>query len=141
MVIFELSDKSFNAVDELLTADKNRIAIGGWWHVLDEDERIRIHNLNKNKVAVPDPMIIWNEPSRIKQDHKLLTKWLNPIYLKDDAMKKLKAQFLEESHVTMTKFLNEELYYKLLNQLFSVKCGCDDNENKNEIMEIERSNT
>ena len=118
VVIFEVSDKSFHAVDEVLTENKNRIAIGGWWHAEDELN----HNLNKRKVAIPDPEILWKESMKIKDD-KLLRKWLNPTYLKDKSIKQLQTKFLEESHLTLMNFINEELYYKLLNQMFSVKCG------------------
>lgn len=121
VVLFQVSDKSFHAVDEVLTDNKKRIAIGGWWHAMDEDNMI--HNLNKSKVAKPDPIIIWNEPNN---KLSLLKKWLNPVYLKDDAIKQLQTKFLEDSHVIMMDFLNEELYYKLLNQLFSVKCMDND---------------
>ena len=120
VVIFKVSDISFHEVDEVLTTDKNRIAIGGWWH----DETMTEESKQK-KIAIPDPVIVWKEAMTSTGD-KLMNKWINPTYLKADSQQKLQAKFVEESHLTLLDFLNEELYYKLLQQLFVIKCQNDE---------------
>eukprot|EP01083_Nonionella_stella_P035435 96688_1 len=126
VVIFEVSDQSFHAVDEILSADKSRIAIGGWW---------RNGSNSVTKIPIPDPEIVWKNALKpaVKYGDTLLHKWLNPTYLKDESIKQLQARFVEESHVTLMEFINEELYYKLLKQMFSVAKKNDASNEKNEI--------
>eukprot|EP00484_Ammonia_sp_Unknown_P020066 CAMPEP_0197030876 /NCGR_PEP_ID=MMETSP1384-20130603/10011_1 /TAXON_ID=29189 /ORGANISM="Ammonia sp." /LENGTH=595 /DNA_ID=CAMNT_0042460305 /DNA_START=18 /DNA_END=1805 /DNA_ORIENTATION=- len=122
VVLFQVSDTSFHAVDEVLTAEKNRIAIGGWWHYEDAS----VHELNLKKVAVADPPIVWQPCVPLKSNGvALLAKWINPTYLKGQCMQQMQEKFVEDSHVTLMNFINDELYYKLLQQLFAVKLASE----------------
>uniref|UniRef100_G3MPY1 uS12 prolyl 3-hydroxylase n=1 Tax=Amblyomma maculatum TaxID=34609 RepID=G3MPY1_AMBMU len=90
---FEVSPVSFHQVAEVLSEDKLRISVGGWFH--------------GPTIARPAPYI---EPAgeRLKPCHveeDVFRSWINPIYLTDAIAKEIRQQFRDDSEIQLQDFL------------------------------------
>uniref|UniRef100_A0A1E1XA86 uS12 prolyl 3-hydroxylase n=1 Tax=Amblyomma aureolatum TaxID=187763 RepID=A0A1E1XA86_9ACAR len=93
---FEVSPVSFHQVAEVLSEDKVRISVGGWFH--------------GPPVFRPPPYI---EPSseRLKSCHveeDVFRSWINPIYLADSIAEEVRRQFKDNSEIQLQDFLQED---------------------------------
>ncbi|KAH7970758.1 hypothetical protein HPB49_015324 [Dermacentor silvarum] len=93
---FEVSPVSFHQVAEVLSEDKVRLSVGGWFH--------------GPPVSRPEPYV---EPllerlswSHIEED--LLRAWVSPTYLADSIAKQVRQQFKSTSEIHLQEFLQED---------------------------------
>ncbi|XP_046743002.1 prolyl 3-hydroxylase OGFOD1 [Diprion similis] len=109
MIFFEVSDKSYHQVSEVLSTDKVRMSINGWFHgPLLEIER------------QPRPEIIYKyfNPEETEVD---LLSYISKIYLYETIVKKIQKTIEKDSFIYLPNFLLKNVYEKL----------CDDIKNEN----------
>ncbi|KAK8761393.1 hypothetical protein V5799_027340 [Amblyomma americanum] len=96
LAFFEVSPVSFHQVAEVLSEDKVRISVGGWFH--------------GPPVIRPAPYI--EPPSeRLKPCHveeDVFRSWINPIYLADSIAEEVRRQFKDNSEIQLQGFLQED---------------------------------
>lgn len=93
---FEVSPVSFHQVAEVLSEDKVRLSVGGWFH--------------GPPVFRPEPYV---EPlvERLTWCHveeDLLRAWISPTYLADSVAKEVRDQFKNSSEIHLQEFLLED---------------------------------
>ncbi|KAK3811430.1 MAG: Oxoglutarate and iron-dependent oxygenase degradation C-term-domain-containing protein [Linnemannia gamsii] len=103
LAFFELSSVSYHQVAEVLTRDKSRISISGWFH----------GPLQTKLVSKTMPFAPLETPA---QDITL-ESLLNPDYLSESAMANIGNVFLEQSSIELQKFLRPDVYEQLVQEL------------------------
>lgn len=102
---FEVSPKSFHQVAEVLSKEKTRLSVSGWFHG-PNIPRPPAHPLNKV------PLL----PSLILETD-LLYDWVNTSYLDLEVQSEIREKFELESEIQLQDFLKLEKYEEL-NQAF-----------------------
>ena len=105
MAFFELSSVSYHQVAEVLTRDKSRISISGWFH-----GPLKTKLVSKTMPFQP----IVQQPSVSLED------MLNPDYLGKGAMDNICNVFLDQSSIELQKFLKPTVYDALVKELEAV---------------------
>ncbi|XP_057299979.1 prolyl 3-hydroxylase OGFOD1-like [Hydractinia symbiolongicarpus] len=105
-VFFEVTDKSFHQVAEVISKDKHRLTISGWFHG---------KHVTTESSSDP-PMSVKTSPALPEKD-ELLLEWINPTYLTPDIVDDISEQFEEESEIQLKDFLKEEKISLVLNEL------------------------
>eukprot|EP01041_Mallomonas_annulata_P012573 gene12573-26479_t len=129
---------SYHAVQEVFVRDKPRLTIQGWYHGPCPPEgsdmaslKQILHKGNDDRPFIPIPQIINNnnntDVNNVDNDsdddikegesamkmvmaHKTaLSRWINPIYLQDDAIKKINEGFCKDSSLLLHDFLREDV--------------------------------
>ncbi len=97
-LFFEVSDKSFHQVSEVLSQNKTRFSINGWFH----------GNINHR----PAPYIeIVPEPNPyIDLDADVFFDWIVEKYLNPDNQTEIQLEFEDTSEIKLDKIFNEEKY-------------------------------
>ncbi|XP_069594771.1 prolyl 3-hydroxylase OGFOD1 [Ranitomeya imitator] len=98
LVFFEVSPVSFHQVSEVLSEDKCRLSVSGWFH--------------GSSLARPprclDPAPIRNP--HIPLDHEILYEWINPAYLSFEYQSQIQEEFEDSSEISLKEFLKEEKF-------------------------------
>uniref|UniRef100_G3TIM7 Prolyl 3-hydroxylase OGFOD1 n=1 Tax=Loxodonta africana TaxID=9785 RepID=G3TIM7_LOXAF len=98
LVFFEVSPVSFHQVSEVLSEEKLRLSISGWFH--------------GPSLARPpsycEPLI--PRSPHIPQDHEILYEWINPTYLDMDYQIQIQEEFEERSEILLKEFLKPEKF-------------------------------
>ncbi|GJJ73684.1 prolyl 3-hydroxylase /prolyl 3,4-dihydroxylase [Entomortierella parvispora] len=102
LAFFELSSVSYHQVAEVLTRDKSRISISGWFH----------GPLKTKLVSKTMPF-----ESIVQQPSVSLEDILNPDYLGEGAMENICNVFLDQSSIELQKFLKPTVYDALVKEL------------------------
>ncbi|XP_004600714.2 prolyl 3-hydroxylase OGFOD1 [Sorex araneus] len=105
LVFFEVSPVSFHQVSEVLSEEKSRLSISGWFH---------------GPSITRPPMYL--EPllprsPHIPQDHEILYEWINPTYLDMDYQIQIQEEFQESSEILLKEFLKPEKFAKVCEAL------------------------
>ncbi|KAM9607568.1 prolyl 3-hydroxylase OGFOD1 [Trichechus inunguis] len=98
LVFFEVSPVSFHQVSEVLSEEKLRLSISGWFH-------------GPSLTRPPnycEPLI--PRSPHIPQDHEILYEWINPIYLDMDYQIQIQEEFEERSEILLKEFLKPEKF-------------------------------
>ncbi|KAL4236381.1 Prolyl 3-hydroxylase ogfod1 [Mactra antiquata] len=108
-VFFEVTPGSYHQVAEILSQDKTRLSISGWFHGPP------IHR--------PSPFV---EPSRElvpygSIDDDLFFDWINPVYMDIGAMGSIQEKFEQDSEIELQDFLIKEKYDALVEEISSSK--------------------
>lgn len=90
---FEVSPVSFHQVAEVLSEDKLRLSVGGWFH--------------GPPIERPEPYM---EPlpehlPRCRVEEQLFRSWINPTFLADSIAVQIQCQFKETSEIHLDDFL------------------------------------
>uniref|UniRef100_T2M9H1 uS12 prolyl 3-hydroxylase n=1 Tax=Hydra vulgaris TaxID=6087 RepID=T2M9H1_HYDVU len=101
LVFFEVTEKSFHQVSEVLSNSKSRLTVSGWFHGETQPR--------SNFTMQPTRTIYF--PLDAEDD--LLLEWINPIYLNTEIVDDIQEQFEEESEIQLKDFLLNEKYIKL----------------------------
>lgn len=109
LVFFEVTPVSFHQVSEVLSLNKTRLSISGWFH---GDNIIRPVPYQE-----PNPKTIG--PCSLKDE--VLLEWINPMYLDTGVVKDIRTRFKEESEIQLQEFLQVKNYQEVLEAL------CDEN--------------
>ncbi|RUS77524.1 hypothetical protein EGW08_014708 [Elysia chlorotica] len=101
-LFFEVSALSFHQVAEVLSEDKTRLSISGWFH--------------GPPLSRPEPPMDTLPPAvpygGIEED--VFYAWFNPLYLAPDVQTDVRKRFEEDSEIELTDFLQEEKYIALM---------------------------
>uniref|UniRef100_A0A0K0EDM9 P4Hc domain-containing protein n=1 Tax=Strongyloides stercoralis TaxID=6248 RepID=A0A0K0EDM9_STRER len=103
---FEVSNRSWHEVEEILNNDVERLSINGWFHVKDDADIIR------KDISEPIKEII-------KKDFDL-SSFLSDKMLDDKYMTVIKKRFEEDSYVALTDFLKADVLKKINEELKKV---------------------
>ncbi|KAH8035716.1 hypothetical protein HPB51_008083 [Rhipicephalus microplus] len=90
---FEVSPVSFHQVAEVLSEDKVRLSVGGWFH--------------GPPISRPEPYIepLLKHLSWCHIEEELLREWVSPTYLADSIAEQVREQFKKESEIHLQEFL------------------------------------
>jgi len=128
LAFFEVTEKSFHQVAEVLTKDKQRLSVGGWFHGKPYERP------SKEDVETEIPL----EPEDIDEDE--FYSWINPMYLEPDIQAEISAKFEETSEISLPEFLNDDKYERVseaLKQISSWKKKGPANQRSFEIVDHE----
>ncbi|KAG5848496.1 hypothetical protein ANANG_G00099060 [Anguilla anguilla] len=98
LMFFEVSPVSFHQVSEVISEEKCRLSVSGWFHG---------HSLDR------PPRYIEPAPPRnphLPRDEALLFEWINPVYLDIDYQAQVQEEFEETSEILLKNFLKEEKF-------------------------------
>lgn len=98
LAFFPVTEKSFHQVAEVLTKDKERLSIGGWFHGSNYQRPPK--NIRN------EPQLL--EPEDIDEDE--FYEWINPMYLQPDIQAEISAKFEETSEISLPEFINEDKF-------------------------------
>ncbi|KAM4017191.1 prolyl 3-hydroxylase OGFOD1 isoform 2-T2 [Anomaloglossus baeobatrachus] len=98
LVFFEVSPISFHQVSEVLSEDKCRLSVSGWFHGPSLERPPRC----------PDPAPIRNP--HMPRDHEVLYEWINPAYLSFEYQSQIQEEFEDSSEISLKDFLKEEKF-------------------------------
>ncbi|XP_014643890.1 PREDICTED: prolyl 3-hydroxylase OGFOD1 isoform X2 [Ceratotherium simum simum] len=105
LVFFEVSPVSFHQVSEVLSEEKSRLSISGWFH-------------GPSLTRPPnyfEPLI--PRSPHIPQDHEILYDWINPTYLDMDYQVQIQDEFEERSEILLKEFLKPEKFAEVCEAL------------------------
>ncbi|XP_071973713.1 prolyl 3-hydroxylase OGFOD1 [Engystomops pustulosus] len=98
LVFFEVSPISFHQVSEVLSEDKCRLSVSGWFHGSSLERPPRYL----------DPPPIRNP--HLPRDHEILYEWINPVYLSFEYQSQIQEEFEDSSEILLKDFLKEEKF-------------------------------
>ncbi|XP_068249664.1 prolyl 3-hydroxylase OGFOD1 [Palaemon carinicauda] len=101
LAFFEVSPVSFHQVREVLSRDKIRLSINGWFHG---------PNIKRpSKQVVPPREFL----SPVNFDEDEFYAWINPTYLDADTQRQIRKKFQSDSEIELESFICEEKYEEL----------------------------
>ncbi|XP_032374936.1 prolyl 3-hydroxylase OGFOD1 isoform X2 [Etheostoma spectabile] len=98
LVLFEVSSVSFHQVSEVLTRDKCRLSLSGWFHGPSLERPPR-------PIEPPVP-----RSPHLPRDETLLLEWVNPVYLDISYQEQIQEEFEDSSEIQLKDFLKEEKF-------------------------------
>ncbi|XP_037552052.1 prolyl 3-hydroxylase OGFOD1 [Nematolebias whitei] len=98
LVLFEVSPVSFHQVSEVLSQDKCRLSLSGWFHGQSLERPPR-----HVEPSVP-------RSPHIPRDETILLEWINPSYLDMSYQEQIQEEFEESSEIQLKDFLKEEKF-------------------------------
>ncbi|KAM9410289.1 prolyl 3-hydroxylase OGFOD1 [Pholidichthys leucotaenia] len=98
LVLFEVSSVSFHQVSEVLSQDKCRLSLSGWFHG---------PSLERPPCYV-EPSIPRNP--HLPRDETVLLEWVNPIYMDISYQEQIQGEFEDSSEIQLKDFLREEKF-------------------------------
>lgn len=98
LVLFEVSPVSFHQVSEVLTEDKCRLSLSGWFHGPSLERPPR-----HVEALVP-------RNPHLPRDETLLLEWVNPVYLDISYQEHIQEEFEDSSEIQLKDFLKEEKF-------------------------------
>ncbi|XP_005741719.1 prolyl 3-hydroxylase OGFOD1 isoform X1 [Pundamilia nyererei] len=98
LVLFEVSPVSFHQVSEVLSQDKCRLSLSGWFHgpSLERPPRHTVAPVQRNP--------------HLPRDETVLLEWINPIYLDISYQEQIQENFEDSSEIQLKGFLKEEKF-------------------------------
>ncbi|XP_075289899.1 prolyl 3-hydroxylase OGFOD1 [Opisthocomus hoazin] len=105
LVFFEVSPVSFHQVSEVLSEEKCRLSVSGWFHGPSMVRPAR-------HVEAPLP-----RSPHIPYDHEILYEWINPVYLDMDSQAQIQEEFEDRSEILLKDFLKKDKYQLLCEAL------------------------
>ncbi|XP_005095916.1 prolyl 3-hydroxylase OGFOD1 [Aplysia californica] len=101
-LFFEVSSKSFHQVAEVLSEDKTRLSISGWFH--------------GPPLARPQPYVDSLPPALPygSIEEEIFYSWFNPLYLAPEVQSDIRHRFEQDSEIELTDFLQVEKYDELM---------------------------
>ena len=91
LLFFEVSDRSFHQVSEVLTQTKTRYSINGWFHGAT--------NLRPQRLSAPLPEL----KSYAHIDANLFFDWIVEKYLKPANQTEIQLKFMDSSEIKLDK--------------------------------------
>ncbi|XP_075017320.1 prolyl 3-hydroxylase OGFOD1 [Calonectris borealis] len=105
LVFFEVSPVSFHQVSEVLSEEKCRLSVSGWFHGPSI-----VRPARHVEAALP-------RSPHIPYDHEILYEWINLVYLDMDSQAQIQEEFEERSEILLKDFLKKEKYQLLCEAL------------------------
>lgn len=104
---FEVTPKSFHQVREVLSRQKVRLSVNGWF------KGPKVYEVTPYKEKFICPIAC----KQFFVEEPLLRSWINELYLTDEIEKDLQEEFKQESQALLSAFLNEERCAALRDEL------------------------
>uniref|UniRef100_A0A3B3RAC8 Prolyl 3-hydroxylase OGFOD1 n=1 Tax=Paramormyrops kingsleyae TaxID=1676925 RepID=A0A3B3RAC8_9TELE len=98
LIFFEVSPVSFHQVAEVISEDKCRLSMSGWFHGTPLERPPRY----------VEPAIPRNP--HLPRDEELLLEWVNPVYLDMAYQAQMQEEFEESSEILLKNFLKEDKF-------------------------------
>ncbi|XP_030269284.1 prolyl 3-hydroxylase OGFOD1 [Sparus aurata] len=98
LVLFEVSPVSFHQVSEVLTEDKCRLSLSGWFHG---------PSLERPPRHIEAPV---SRSPHLPRDETVLLEWVNPVYLDISYQEQIQEEFEDSSEIQLKDFLKEEKF-------------------------------
>ncbi|KAM8877312.1 prolyl 3-hydroxylase OGFOD1 [Synchiropus picturatus] len=105
LVLFEVSPVSFHQVSEVLSRDKCRLSLSGWFHGPSLERPPRY----------VEPQI--PRSPHIPRDETVLLEWINPAYLDVSYQEQIQEEFEESSEIQLKGFLKEDKFKQVSDAL------------------------
>ncbi|XP_006882574.1 PREDICTED: 2-oxoglutarate and iron-dependent oxygenase domain-containing protein 1 [Elephantulus edwardii] len=105
LVFFEVSPVSFHQVSEVLSEEKLRLSVSGWFH-----------GPSLTRPPSHSEPLITRSP-HIPQDHEILYEWINPVYLDMNYQLQIQEEFEESSEILLKDFLKPEKFAEVCKAL------------------------
>lgn len=102
LAFFEVSPVSFHQVREVLSRNKTRLSINGWFHG-PSVKRAPKHN---------EPPREFLSPVHLEEEE--LYAWINPTYFDADTQRQIRKKFQSDSEIELESFICEEKYEDLM---------------------------
>ncbi|XP_078527691.1 prolyl 3-hydroxylase OGFOD1 [Lissotriton helveticus] len=102
---FEVSPVSYHQVSEVLSKEKCRLSVSGWFHgpSLQRPPRYIEPSLPRNP--------------HIPHDHEILFEWINPTYLDVESQARVQEEFEESSEILLKDFLKLDKFQEVCQAL------------------------
>jgi len=118
LAFFEVSKVSFHQVQEVLTEDRVRMSLSGWFKGKENGEKV-----SKEAKAVKTQGEFYYSSPKFGNYLSILEEefysWLNPLYLNTLNQSEIKDKFEDESEISLPQFLKEEKYREVKSALES----------------------
>ncbi|XP_068610140.1 prolyl 3-hydroxylase OGFOD1 isoform X2 [Brachionichthys hirsutus] len=98
LILFEVSPVSFHQVSEVLTKDKFRLSLSGWFHGPSLERPPR-----HTEAPVP-------RNPHLPRDETVLLEWISPVYLDVSYQEQIQEEFEDSSEIQLAGFLKEEKF-------------------------------
>ncbi|KAM9765677.1 prolyl 3-hydroxylase OGFOD1 [Menidia menidia] len=98
LILFEVSPVSFHQVSEVLSQDKCRLSLSGWFHGPSLERPPR-------HIEPPIP-----RNPHLPRDETLLMEWVNPQYLDISYQEQIQTEFENSSEIQLKDFVREEKF-------------------------------
>ncbi|XP_028257624.1 prolyl 3-hydroxylase OGFOD1 [Parambassis ranga] len=98
LVFFEVSPVSFHQVSEVLSQDKCRLSLSGWFHGPSVERPPRY---------IEPPVL---RSPHLPRDETVLLEWVNPLYLDISYQEHIQGEFEDTSEIQLKDFLREEKF-------------------------------
>ncbi|KAM9366795.1 prolyl 3-hydroxylase OGFOD1 [Symphorus nematophorus] len=105
LALFEVSPVSFHQVSEVLTEDKCRLSLSGWFYGPSLERPPR-------HIEAPIP-----RNPHLPRDETLLLEWVNPVYLDISYQERIQTEFEDSSEIQLKDFLKEEKFREVSEEL------------------------
>ncbi|XP_067327107.1 prolyl 3-hydroxylase OGFOD1 isoform X2 [Anolis sagrei] len=105
LAFFEVSPVSFHQVSEVVSKEKCRLSVSGWFHGTSIARPPR-------HLEPPIP-----RTPHIPHDHEILYDWINPTYLDVDAQAQIQEEFEDRSEILLKNFLKKDKFQSLCEAL------------------------
>ena len=117
LLTFEVSPRSYHMVAEVLSRDKSRVSIGGWFHSPTKSEP---HVFEQPKSFSYDMDYIMPGPEKVRPgdiEEDVFYAWVNPQYLDVNNQAQIQQQFSTNSEISLSNFIKAEKYQALSDAL------------------------
>ena len=104
LLFFEVSDRSFHQVSEILTCTKTRYSIHGWFHGET--------NFRPSAKLSPLPELL----SYVNVDASLFFDWITEKYLKPTNQTEIQLKFMDSSEIKL-----EKIFHVILQTFFDLR--------------------
>ena len=108
LIFFEVSNISFHQVSEILSSNKSRLSLAGWFHSKNGTKHL-------TPVSLPIPNLIELVPT----DISILEPWINPIYLYTSVQLEIRNKFACKSEIKLPDFILPEKFKEISDKLNS----------------------
>ncbi|XP_053094078.1 prolyl 3-hydroxylase OGFOD1 [Pangasianodon hypophthalmus] len=105
LLFFEVSPVSFHQVSEVLTDEKCRLSLSGWFHGPSLQRPRRY-----TEPAVP-------RHTHVLSDESVLFEWVNEMYMDPLYQAQVQQEFEDTSEIRLANFLQEEKYKQVIEAL------------------------
>ncbi|XP_029184830.2 prolyl 3-hydroxylase OGFOD1-like isoform X1 [Acropora millepora] len=105
LVFFEVTPTSYHQVSEVLSLNKTRLSISGWFHG-DNIDRPEPYQEPHPKAETPCDL-----------EDEVLLEWINVMYLDQGVVKDIRTRFKDDSEIQLQEFLKEKRYQEVLEAL------------------------
>ncbi|KAK2151561.1 hypothetical protein LSH36_359g03003 [Paralvinella palmiformis] len=106
-VWFEVTEASHHQVSEVLSPDKCRLSVHGWFHTAPVPR--------PERYVEPAPVLY----PHIVNEQDLLSDWINPIYMDPEVQARIQMTFEKNSEIELQGFIKEDKYQLLREALCS----------------------